>query len=77
MSNIHTSAAELIGKTPLLELTHLEKELDLEAMEQVSGGKKKRPSKGALRYDEAVASRYSARAFLATSARAAKPSASS
>ena len=31
MSNIHTSAAELIGKTPLLELTHLEKELDLEA----------------------------------------------
>ena len=31
MSNIHTSAAELIGKTPLLELTHLEKELGLEA----------------------------------------------
>ncbi len=31
MSNIYTSAAELIGKTPLLELTHLEKELGLEA----------------------------------------------
>ena len=31
MSNIHTSAAELIGKTPLLELTHLEKALGLEA----------------------------------------------
>ena len=31
MSNIHTSAAELIGRTPLLELTHLEKELGLEA----------------------------------------------
>ena len=31
MSNIHTSAAELIGKTPLLELTHLEKELGLSA----------------------------------------------
>ena len=31
MANIHTSAAELIGKTPLLELTHLEKELGLEA----------------------------------------------
>ncbi len=31
MSNIHTSAFELIGKTPLLELTHLEKKLGLEA----------------------------------------------
>ena len=31
MANIHTSAAELIGRTPLLELTHLEKELGLEA----------------------------------------------
>ena len=31
MSNIHTSADQLIGKTPLLELTHLEKELGLEA----------------------------------------------
>ena len=31
MSNIYTSADQLIGKTPLLELTHLEKELGLEA----------------------------------------------
>ena len=31
MSNIYLSAAELIGKTPLLELVHLEKELGLEA----------------------------------------------
>ena len=31
MANIYQSAAELIGKTPLLELTHLEKELGLEA----------------------------------------------
>ena len=31
MSNIYTSAAQLIGKTPLLELTHLEKELGLGA----------------------------------------------
>ncbi len=31
MSNIYTSAFELIGKTPLLELTHLEKKLGLEA----------------------------------------------
>ena len=31
MSNIYTSADQLIGKTPLLELTHLEKELKLEA----------------------------------------------
>ena len=31
MSKIYTSAAQLIGKTPLLELTHLEKELKLEA----------------------------------------------
>ena len=31
MSNIYTSAAQLIGGTPLLELTHLEKELGLEA----------------------------------------------
>ena len=31
MSNIYTSADQLIGKTPLLELTHLEKELQLEA----------------------------------------------
>ncbi|MBO6010476.1 MAG: pyridoxal-phosphate dependent enzyme, partial [Oscillospiraceae bacterium] len=31
MSNIHTSADQLIGKTPLLELTHIEKELGLEA----------------------------------------------
>ena len=31
MSNIYTSADQLIGKTPLLELTHMEKELALEA----------------------------------------------
>ena len=31
MSNIHTSADQLIGKTPLLELTHIEKEEKLEA----------------------------------------------
>lgn len=31
MSNIYTSADELIGKTPLLELTHIEKLYDLKA----------------------------------------------
>ncbi len=31
MANIYTSADQLIGKTPLLELVHLEKELGLEA----------------------------------------------
>lgn len=31
MSNIYTAADQLIGHTPLLELTHLEKELGLEA----------------------------------------------
>ena len=31
MSNIYTSADQLIGKTPLLELIHIEKELQLEA----------------------------------------------
>ena len=31
MSNIYTSADQLIGKTPLLELTHLEKSLGLKA----------------------------------------------
>ena len=31
MSHIYTSADQLIGKTPLLELTHLEKELGLKA----------------------------------------------
>lgn len=31
MTNIYTSADQLIGKTPLLELTHLEKELGLRA----------------------------------------------
>ena len=30
MSNIYTSADQLIGKTPLLELTHIEKEQQLE-----------------------------------------------
>ena len=32
MSNIYTSADQLIGKTPLLELSHIEKENDLKAM---------------------------------------------
>lgn len=31
MSNIYTSADQLVGRTPLLELTHIEKELKLEA----------------------------------------------
>ena len=31
MSKIYTSADQLIGKTPLLELTHIEKEQGLEA----------------------------------------------
>ena len=31
MSNIYTSADKLIGRTPLLELTHIEKELGLKA----------------------------------------------
>ena len=31
MSNIYTSADQLIGRTPLLELTHIEKELALKA----------------------------------------------
>ena len=31
MSHIYTSADQLIGKTPLLELTHIEKALDLKA----------------------------------------------
>lgn len=31
MSNIYTSADQLIGKTPLLELTHIEKTLGLKA----------------------------------------------
>ncbi len=31
MSNIYTSANQLIGKTPLLELTHIEKEAELKA----------------------------------------------
>ena len=31
MSNIYTSADQLIGRTPLLELTHIEKELGLDA----------------------------------------------
>ena len=29
MSHIYTSADQLIGRTPLLELTHLEKKLSL------------------------------------------------
>ena len=31
MAKIYTSADQLIGKTPLLELTHIEKELNLKA----------------------------------------------
>ena len=31
MSNIYTSADQLIGKTPLLELSHIEKEFGLKA----------------------------------------------
>jgi len=31
MSNIYTSADQLIGRTPLLELSHIEKQLDLSA----------------------------------------------
>ena len=31
MSNIYKSADQLIGRTPLLELVHIEKELGLEA----------------------------------------------
>ena len=31
MANIYTSADQLIGKTPLLELTHIEKEWNLQA----------------------------------------------
>ena len=31
MANVHTTLTELIGKTPLLELTHLERQLGLEA----------------------------------------------
>ena len=31
MSGIYTSADQLIGRTPLLELTHIEKEYDLKA----------------------------------------------
>ena len=31
MSNIYTSADQLIGKTPLLELTHIEKKFGLNA----------------------------------------------
>ena len=31
MSKVYTSADQLIGKTPLLELTNIEKELGLEA----------------------------------------------
>ena len=31
MANVYTSADQLVGRTPLLELTHIEKELKLEA----------------------------------------------
>ena len=31
MSNIYTSADQIIGKTPLLELTHIERKFDLKA----------------------------------------------
>ena len=36
MSKIYTSADELIGRTPLLELSHVEKELGFKSM---GGGK--------------------------------------
>ena len=32
MANIYTSADQLIGKTPLLELTRIEEELGLKAL---------------------------------------------
>lgn len=38
MSNIYTSADQLIGKTPLLELTHIEKEQQLEALHSGKAG---------------------------------------
>ena len=31
MSKIYTSADQMVGNTPILELTHLEKELGLDA----------------------------------------------
>ena len=31
MAKIYTSADQLVGKTPLLELTHIEKEFGLQA----------------------------------------------
>ena len=31
MANIYTSADQLVGRTPLLELTHIERELGLKA----------------------------------------------
>ena len=61
MSSIYTSADQLIGKTPLLELTHLEKSLDLKAKIVVkleyfnpAGSVKDRIAKGMI--DDAEAS---------------------
>ena len=36
MAKIYTSADQLVGKTPLLELVHIEKELGLKAYWQSS-----------------------------------------
>ena len=38
MSKIYTSADQLIGKTPLLELTHIEKELRPEGADSGQAG---------------------------------------
>ena len=61
MSKVYTSADQLIGKTPLLELTNIEKELGLEAkilakLEYLNpaGSVKDRIAKGML--DDAEAS---------------------
>lgn len=61
MSNIYTSADQLIGKTPLLELTNIEKSLDLKAKVVAkleyfnpAGSVKDRIAKGMI--DEAEAS---------------------
>ena len=61
MSNIYTSADQLIGKTPLLELSHIEKEFGLKARVlakleylNVAGSVKDRVAKAML--DQAEAS---------------------
>ena len=51
MSVIYTSADQLIGKTPLLELTHIEKEEGLEARVLAKlGCRVERPAEGRLGY---------------------------